>query len=87
MISPLISLMTDQVDALRARGVAATFLASTLDADETRERLRDIAAGRYKLLYVAPERISVPAFQRLLRELEWLSILAKSAVWQGIGTL
>jgi len=69
VISPLISLMTDQVDALRARGVAATFLASTLDADETRERMRDIAAGKYKLLYVAPERLSVPAFQRLLREL------------------
>jgi ATP-dependent DNA helicase RecQ len=59
VVSPLISLMTDQVDALRARGVAATFLASTLDADETRERMRDIAAGKYKLLYVAPERLSV----------------------------
>ncbi len=69
VVSPLISLMADQVDALRARGVAATYLASTLDADETRERMRDIAAGHVKLVYVAPERLGVPGFQRLLREI------------------
>lgn len=70
VVSPLISLMTDQVDALLARGVAATFLASTLDVNETRERMRDIGNGKYKLVYVAPERLNVSAFQRLLRELQ-----------------
>lgn len=70
VVSPLISLMADQVDALRARGVAATYLASTLDSEQTRERMREIASGKYKLLYVAPERLAVGAFQRLLREME-----------------
>lgn len=69
VVSPLISLMADQVEGLRARNVAATYLASTLDANETRERMRDIAAGKYKLVYVAPERLSVGAFRGLLREL------------------
>src|SRR5882672_2421427 len=56
VISPLIALMTDQVQNLIARGVAATYLASTLSADEARERMRGVALGEYKLVYVAPER-------------------------------
>ncbi len=57
VVSPLIALMKDQVDALQASGVAATFLNSTLGAEESRTRLRGLHRGDYKLLYVAPERL------------------------------
>jgi ATP-dependent DNA helicase RecQ len=57
VVSPLIALMKDQVDQLRAAGVAATFLNSSLEADEVRARLRGLHEGRYRLLYVAPERV------------------------------
>lgn len=57
VISPLIALMKDQVDALTAAGVAATFLNSGLDEEEARARLRGLHRGQYKLLYVAPERL------------------------------
>ena len=69
VISPLIALMHDQVQALEARGVAATFLASTLSADEARSRLRRIAQGAFQLVYVAPERLVLPGFRALLDEL------------------
>src|SRR5256886_12560463 len=52
VVSPLIALMKDQVDALRASGVAATFLNSTLAADEARARLRGLHGGEFRLLYV-----------------------------------
>ncbi|GJM23094.1 MAG: ATP-dependent DNA helicase RecQ [Planctomycetota bacterium] len=70
VVSPLISLMHDQVSALTERGVAATFLASTLDNNELRERMRGIAEGAYQLVYVAPERLSHPGFRALLSEIE-----------------
>ncbi|MFW2390345.1 MAG: RecQ family ATP-dependent DNA helicase [Polyangiales bacterium] len=57
IISPLIALMEDQVRALTERGVPATYLASTLDPDERREREQAIWDGRYKLVYIAPERL------------------------------
>ncbi len=57
VVSPLIALMKDQVDALQAAGVPATFLNSTLDAGEARRRLADLYDGKYRLLYVAPERL------------------------------
>ncbi len=69
VISPLISLMQDQVSALEAHGIAATFLASTLGAGELAERVRGIAAERYRLAYVAPERLGFPGFRSLLRDL------------------
>src|SRR5881227_4080088 len=56
VVSPLISLMKDQVDALTASGVAATFLNSSIGADDARTRLRGLHNGEYRLLYVAPER-------------------------------
>ncbi len=62
VISPLIALMKDQVDALTTAGVAATFLNSSLDYNEVRARLRGLDAGAYRLLYVAPERLMVPGF-------------------------
>jgi ATP-dependent DNA helicase RecQ len=69
VVSPLISLMQDQVRALEARGVAATYLASTLDAAEMRRRLGELGAGRLALAYVAPERLAYPGFRALLRGL------------------
>jgi ATP-dependent DNA helicase RecQ len=62
VISPLIALMKDQVDALQAAGVAATFLNSSLATDESRRRLRGLHNGEYRLLYVAPERLMLSGF-------------------------
>jgi ATP-dependent DNA helicase RecQ len=67
VISPLISLMKDQVDALQAGGVPATFLNSSLKADEARTRLRGLHAGEFRLLYVAPERMMLSGFLSDLR--------------------
>ena len=69
VISPLIALMQDQVEALAARGVPATYLASTLSEEEARRRLRGIRAREYRLVYVAPERLPYPGFQEMAREL------------------
>ena len=58
VVSPLIALMEDQVRGLRERGIAATWLSSTVPADERRARLRALFDGEYRLVYVAPERLS-----------------------------
>jgi ATP-dependent DNA helicase RecQ len=68
VISPLIALMKDQVDALIASGVNATFLNSTVDGPEFGARMRDLRSGACKLLYVAPERLMLPGFLAQLRE-------------------
>jgi ATP-dependent DNA helicase RecQ len=62
VVSPLIALMKDQVDALQAGGVAATFLNSSLNADESRKRLRGLHNGEYRLIYAAPERLMLSGF-------------------------
>ncbi len=62
VVSPLIALMKDQVDALRAAGVPATFLNSSLAAEESRKRLRGLHNGEFRLLYVAPERLMLSGF-------------------------
>ena len=62
VVSPLIALMKDQVDALQAAGVAATFLNSSLAPGESRPRLRGLHQGEYRLLYVAPERLMLSGF-------------------------
>ncbi len=62
VVSPLIALMKDQVDALKSIGVFATFLNSSLDAAEGRARLRGLYNREYRLLYVAPERLLLPGF-------------------------
>ncbi len=62
VVSPLIALMKDQVDALQAVGVPATFLNSSLETGESRPRLRGLHNGDYKLLYVAPERLMLSGF-------------------------
>jgi ATP-dependent DNA helicase RecQ len=66
VVSPLIALMKDQIDFLRARGVAAARLDSTLTADEVRRVNGDVRAGRVSLLYVAPERFSNERFLEVL---------------------
>ena len=68
VVSPLISLMKDQVDALQASGVNATFLNSALAAGEGRERLRGLHTGRFRLLYVAPERLMLSGFLEDLKK-------------------
>jgi ATP-dependent DNA helicase RecQ len=62
VVSPLIALMKDQVDALQAADVAATFLNSSLETAESRSRLRGLHNGEFKLLYVAPERLMLSGF-------------------------
>ncbi len=69
VVSPLISLMKDQVDALRANGVAAACLNSSLASEDASATLRDLRAGRLDLLYVAPERLMLPGFIDMLRTL------------------
>jgi len=66
VVSPLIALMKDQVDALQALGVPATFINSSLDSSEIGRRQSAVARGDVKLLYVAPERLVSPAFLPLL---------------------
>ena len=70
VISPLISLMQDQVSALTARGVSATFLAATLSGDEVRRRMAALARGEFAIAYVAPERLAFPGFRGLTRDLD-----------------
>jgi len=62
VVSPLIALMKDQVDALTARGISAALINSTLDPAEQRQRLIEAEGGRYHLLYVAPERFRSTRF-------------------------
>lgn len=69
IVSPLISLMKDQVDELVRRGIGAVALHSMQSADERREVLNDVRAGRVRLLYVAPERLASPHFVSLLRDI------------------
>src|SRR5438445_11054318 len=57
VVSPLIALMKDQVDALQTSGIPATYLNSTLDRDESKARWRGLHRGEYRMLYVAPERL------------------------------
>ena len=68
VISPLISLMADQVAALNQAGVPGAYLNSALDLEAYQEVLQGIRRGIYKLLYVAPERLEMPGFQRFAQE-------------------
>lgn len=66
VISPLISLMKDQVDALINQGIPAVFINSSLTYRETVARIQNLSRGNYKLLYIAPERLESEAFQELI---------------------
>ncbi|MBM4048376.1 MAG: RecQ family ATP-dependent DNA helicase, partial [Planctomycetes bacterium] len=69
VVSPLIALMKDQVDALVARERAeATYINSSLTWDDQRQRMADMAKGRFKLVYIAPERFRVPAFVKAIAD-------------------
>jgi ATP-dependent DNA helicase RecQ len=69
VVSPLIALMKDQVDALQASGIPATYLNSTLGREEAKARWRGLHRGQYRMLYVAPERLMLDTF--LERALNW----------------
>ncbi len=71
VVSPLIALMKDQVDALRANGVAAAYLNSSLSAQEARDVLEQLRAGTLDLVYVAPERL---VLEGLLGELDRVDV-------------
>src|SRR3954470_20080747 len=66
VVSPLIALMKDQVDALTSRGIRATLINSTLDPAEQRARILEIEAGVYDLVYVAPERFRSGRFVEMM---------------------
>ena len=70
VISPLISLMKDQVDALKEMGIKATFINSSIANQELEMRIEAAAAGEYKLLYVAPERLNSFRFLKLLQQID-----------------
>ena len=69
VVSPLIALMKDQIDALAARGIAAARMDSSLTADEYQQVVRSLKAGDTKLLYVAPERLANERFRAFIRAL------------------
>ncbi|MEE9391553.1 MAG: RecQ family ATP-dependent DNA helicase [Planctomycetota bacterium] len=75
VLSPLIALMQDQVDALEKLGLPATFINSSLGPAERRERLQGVLEGRYKLLYVTPERFRKDEFLKVIDQVE-ISLLA-----------
>ncbi len=75
VISPLIALMKDQVDALNRKGISATFINSAIPLPEQNQRLTLLAQGKFRLAYVAPERLRNVTFLRSLQNLT-LSLLA-----------
>jgi ATP-dependent DNA helicase RecQ len=75
VISPLIALMQDQVDALKKKNIAAEFINSTVSSQQRKERLNKFLEGKVKLLYVTPERFRKQEFISLLRNAK-ISLLA-----------
>ncbi len=75
VVSPLIALMKDQVQGLRANGVAAAYYNSSLDARESRKLEEELLAGSVKILYVSPEKLVSQAFLPLLKRLN-ISLIA-----------
>ena len=70
VVSPLIALMKDQVDALAERGAAVTLINSTLTWNEQKDRLDGMKNGAYRLVYIAPERFRAGSFMNALREVK-----------------
>ncbi|AIE59004.1 DNA helicase RecQ [Bacillus methanolicus] len=70
VVSPLISLMKDQVDALLQLGISATYINSSISLSEANERMMEAKQGRYKLLYIAPERLESREFKENLKSME-----------------
>jgi ATP-dependent DNA helicase RecQ len=80
VVSPLIALMQDQVEALQQLGVNAAFLNSSLSAEDNARITREVVSGEIKLLYVAPERLMVGSFLSLLDEVQQHTGLALFAI-------
>jgi ATP-dependent DNA helicase RecQ len=80
VVSPLIALMQDQVDALQQLGVRAAFLNSSLDAEAAREVTQRLLSGDLQILYVAPERLLMPHFLNLLEQIEMGTGIALFAI-------
>lgn len=70
VISPLIALMKDQVDSLEKIGIPATFINSAITPKETNKRLQDVKDGKYKILYIAPERFYNKEFSEALKSVK-----------------
>ena len=69
VVSPLIALMKDQVDALRARGLPATFINSSIPEPEQRARIESLRRREHKLVYIAPERFRSSRFNAALQSI------------------
>lgn len=69
VISPLISLMKDQVDSLVENGIAASFISSALSDHEAQRRVKEMEGGRYKIVYIAPERFQSESFTDALKNI------------------
>jgi ATP-dependent DNA helicase RecQ len=80
VVSPLIALMQDQVEALQQLGVNAAFLNSSLSAEDNARITREVVSGEIKLLYVAPERLMVGSFLSMLDEVQQHTGLALFAI-------
>ena len=70
VVSPLISLMKDQVDSLRSRGIGATYINSSLNWSKQQKRLKGIVQGAYNIIYIAPERFESDLFLEKLSKVE-----------------
>ena len=79
VVSPLIALMKDQVDRLTQHGVAATFINSSVEPGEQRDRLRRAFAAEYRLLFLAPERLARPGFIDQLARLRICRVVVDEA--------
>lgn len=75
VISPLISLMKDQVDSLNEMGLSGTFINSTLEYNELVNRVEEIKENKYKIVYVAPERLNTSLFRNLVKDIK-ISLVA-----------
>ena len=79
VISPLISLMKDQVGALTQAGVPAAFINSSLSAAQQAAALRQAENGRFKIIYVAPERLTSPGFEAFVRRADIAAVMVDEA--------
>lgn len=79
VISPLISLMKDQVNALAQMGIPAAYINSSLDRDEYIHTMNSASKGRYKILYVAPERLSADSFMDMMKKQDIFMIAVDEA--------
>ncbi|GAA0076757.1 DNA helicase RecQ [Clostridium sp. CTA-5] len=79
VISPLISLMKDQVDNLTSLGIKATYINSTQNTDTIKEILFDASIGEYKIIYISPERLESKIFRDMIKELKISQIAVDEA--------